>query len=193
MENTKEKTVTQFTEEQLLKNRIIFLEGDITSEIANDFLRKLLLLSLDNHNPIKVLISSRGGDVDAGMMIVDAIQSSDIAIETYCLEKAYSMGAVVYLSGTGGRYMFPHSKLMLHQPYVKNIAGGDTRKLLEIYESLMAKTKEFDELISGYTNLPVEVVERELSYDHYFEPEEAMRLGMADAVTGIDTILLKGL
>lgn len=190
MANTKDNNFLMAMEQKLFDRRIIFLEGDISAESANEFLKKLLLLSLDNADPIKVIVSSKGGDVDSGLMIIDAIRSSDISIETYCLDRAYSMGAAIFLAGTGGRFMFPHSKLMLHQPYVKEMKGGDTKHLISMYESLLAKTKEFDKLISELTNQPVDEIEYALSFDHYFNPEDAIAFGFSDATIGMDILLL---
>ena len=124
-----------------LMNRCIFLSGDINSDMANDFLSELLFLEQDN-DPITIYINSPGGEVNAGLMIYDAIQGSNLKIDMICTGRAASMAAGILAAGQKGRrYIFPHSKVMIHEPLIANGVGGSATSIKNISESIL-ETKE---------------------------------------------------
>lgn len=104
-------------ETRLLANRIVILDKDINAQTALEVIKQLIILGKDKDKPIKMLIHSVGGEIDAGMMVIDAMKS--LNVHTYCLGTAYSMAAIIFTAGQiGHRYMMKNSKLMLHEPRI---------------------------------------------------------------------------
>lgn len=104
-------------ETRLLADRKVFIEGEINQESACSFVKKILLLCReDGIKSINVMINSPGGEISAGLLMYDCIQSSKTPIRMFCMGNAYSMGALLFACGNHGRYMLPHSELMLHEP-----------------------------------------------------------------------------
>lgn len=170
-------------ESELLGERIIFLEGDITMELATSFLKQVMrLVSQDKEKPIKVIISSFGGSVDAGLIIYDILQTAETKIILYCAGVAYSMAALLFLSGKNGRYLLEHSKLMIHEPLIKNLQGGNATSINSISESLQKTKKQLNEIISKHSGQSLEEIEKSTSYDHYFSAKEAVEYGLADGI-----------
>lgn len=105
---------------KLLSQRKIFVEGEINETTASEFVKKIMILNSENSNkPIDVLYYTSSGEICAGMMMYDAIQSSKAPIRMFCA-KAYSMGAILFSSGNHGRYMLPHGEVMLHEPLLRS-------------------------------------------------------------------------
>ena len=110
-------------ETSLLAKRIIILDKNIDAQTALEVIKQLIVLGKEKDEPIKMLIHSVGGEIDAGMMIIDAMKS--LNVHTYCLGTAYSMAAIIFTAGqVGHRYMLNNSKLMLHEPRIMDNAGG---------------------------------------------------------------------
>ena len=102
----------------LLTKRIIFIEGEITQDTAVETCKSLLFLAAENHNfPVDIIINSNGGAVDAGLLILDAMEGSGLEIHTWCLSRAFSKAALIFSAGSK-RYILKHAELMLHQPLV---------------------------------------------------------------------------
>ena len=125
-------------ETRLLTSRKIFVEGEINTETACEFVKQVLHLNQeDSKKPIDVLINSVGGEINSGMLMYDVIQSSKAPIRMFCMGKAYSMAALLFAScSKGQRYMLPHSELMLHEPLLGNRIGGNSSSIKSISESL---------------------------------------------------------
>lgn len=174
----------------LLADRKVFLEGEITTQAALTFTKSVMhLLMEDDHKPIDVLINSEGGELNAGMLIYDVIQGCPVRIRTFVIGRAYSMAAFLFISGTGGRYMLPHSEIMLHEPILGNRIQGTVATIRSASEALMVARKHMNELISKHTGQSIAVIENETSYDHFFLPEEAVAFGAADQIISFDKIL----
>ena len=123
---------------KLLAQRKIFIEGEIDQEMACSFVKQIMFLCTEDRNKaIDVLINSPGGEISAGLLIYDCIQSCSTPIRMYCLGTAYSMGALLFASGKHGRYMLPNSELMLHEPLLGNRVGGNASSIRSISDSLM--------------------------------------------------------
>jgi len=102
---------------RLLKERIIFISGEITDSLANTVVASLLYLDSINHDDISIYINSPGGSVSAGFAIYDTMQFITSDVSTICIGMAASMGAFLLSSGTiGKRYALPNSDIMIHQP-----------------------------------------------------------------------------
>lgn len=120
-------------ETRLLADRKIFIEGEINEETACEFMKKVMYLNSENREKnIDLLINSPGGEINAGMLMYDVIQSSNAPIRTFCIGKAYSMGAVLFACGNHGRYMLPHSELMIHEPLIGSRIGGSASSIKSI-------------------------------------------------------------
>lgn len=174
---------------RLLADRKILIEGEINSESACDFMKRVMLLSKENDQPINVIINSPGGEVNAGLMIYDIIQSSSVPLKTYCAGRAYSMAALLFASGNHGRYMLPHAELMLHEPILGSHVTGNASSIRSISDSLIETRKILNSILAKHTGRSEDEIEKATAFDHYFSPEESIEFGLADKIIGFNTIM----
>lgn len=175
---------------KLLSKRKVFIEGEITPESACEFIKKIMVLNEENsEKPIDVLINSPGGEINSGMLIYDVLQSSKPPIRMFCIGRAYSMGAVLFASGNHGRYMLPHSELMLHEPLLGNRVAGNSSSIKSISDSLLETKKKMNQILSKHTGRSEEEVEKATSFDHYYSPEESKEFGLCDDIVDFNTIM----
>lgn len=175
---------------RLLSKRKVFIEGEITPESACEFIKKIMVLNEENsEKPIDVLINSPGGEINSGMLIYDVLQSSKSPIRMFCIGRAYSMGAVLFASGNHGRYMLPHSELMLHEPLLGNRVAGNSSSIKSISDSLLETKKKMNQILSKHTGRSEEEVEKATSFDHYYSPEESKEFGLCDDIVDFNTIM----
>ena len=177
-------------ESRLLAHRKIFVEGEIDSKKACEFVKEMMLLNTeDSERPIDVLINSPGGEINSGMLMYDVIQASKAPVRMFCVGKAYSMGAVLFASGKHGRYMMPHGELMLHEPLIENCVGGNSSSMKSISDSLLSARRKLNGILAKHTGKSEKEVEKATSYDHYFSPEESIEFGLCDQIVGFDKIM----
>ena len=177
-------------ETRLLANRKIFIEGEINSDTACSFVKQVLYLNgEDSKKPIDVLINSVGGEINAGMLMYDAIQSSTAPIRMFCIGNAYSMGALLFACGGHGRYMLPHSELMLHEPLLGSRVGGNSSSIRSISDSLMETKRKMNQILAKHAGKTEEEMEKATSFDHFFSPEESIAFGLCDGIVGLETVL----
>lgn len=183
--------ITQVSaDSKLLSQRKVFIEGEISSESACEFIKKILILNEeDTDKPIDVLINSPGGEINSGMAIYDVIQASKALIRMFCIGRAYSMGAVLFSSGNHGRYMLPHSELMLHEPLLGNRVSGNSSSIQSISESLLETKRRMNQILARHTGKSEEEVEKATSYDHYYSPEESREFGLCDEIVDFNKIM----
>ena len=183
--------ITQVSaDSKLLSQRKVFIEGEISSESACEFIKKILILNEeDTDKPIDVLINSPGGEINSGMAIYDVIQASKAPIRMFCIGRAYSMGAVLFSSGNHGRYMLPHSELMLHEPLLGNLVSGNSSSIQSISESLLETKRRMNQILARHTGKSEEEVEKATSYDHYYSPEESREFGLCDEIVDFNKIM----
>lgn len=175
---------------KLLSQRKVFIEGEINAESACEFIKKIMILNAeDRENYIDVLINSPGGEINAGMIMYDCIRASKAPIRLFCVGRAYSMGAVLFACGNHGRYMLPHSELMLHEPLLGNRVAGNSSSIRSISESLLETKKKMNKILAEHTGRSEDEVEKATSYDHYFSPEESIEFGLCDEIVGFDKIM----
>ena len=181
-------------ESRLMADRKIFIEGEISPDSACEFVKKVMFLNKeDSRKYIDVLINSIGGDVNSGMLIYDVIQSSKAPIRTFCIGKAYSMGAVLFASGNHGRYMLPHGELMIHEPLLGNRVNGNSSSIKSISDSLLETKNKINQILTKHTGRSLKEVEKATSFDHYFSPEESLEFGLCDKIVNLfDMIILEG-
>lgn len=183
--------ITQVSaDSKLLSQRKVFIEGEISSESACEFIKKILILNEeDTDKPIDVLINSPAGEINSGMAIYDVIQASKAPIRMFCIGRAYSMGAVLFSSGNHGRYMLPHSELMLHEPLLGNRVSGNSSSIQSISESLLETKRRMNQILARHTGKSEEEVEKATSYDHYYSPEESREFGLCDEIVDFNKIM----
>ena len=172
-------------ESRLLAARKLFLEGEITSSSACAFIRELMfLLHEDRKMAIDIYINSPGGEIDAGMMIYDALKgASDAEINLHCIGMAASMAAILLASGKRGhRFILPHSRIMIHEPLIAGGIGGSASSIQKTAESIMEMKQLSVRLLAADTGRDAGEVERAIAYDHYMNAEEAIAFGICDSI-----------
>lgn len=177
-------------ETSLLSHRKVFVEGEIDQKSANEFVKEIALLNIqDNKRHIDVLIDSPGGEVRSGLMMYDAIQASKAPIRMYCLGRAYSMAALLLASGNNGRYILPHGEAMIHEPLLGNRVGGNSSSIKGISDMLINTTKMLNSILAKHTGKTLKEIEEATSYDHYLSAEESVKFGLCDEVVDFNQIL----
>lgn len=167
-----------------LMNRSIFLTGNIDAEMANAFLSQLLYLEQESSSPITIYVNSPGGEVNAGLMIYDAIQGSDLEINMVCTGMAASMAAIILASGKKGRrYILRHSKVMIHEPLIANGVGGSATSIKHISESILETREIVNGILAEHTGKSIEEINNATSFDNFMNAEDAIKFGLCDAVT----------
>lgn len=175
-----------------LRNRDLFLENEINAERAMDFSKQFLyLLREDKDKPIRIWINSPGGTIIDGLYLYDLITGvKDTPIYTIAAGKCYSMGGILFAAGQKGRrFMLPHSEIMLHEAYISGQIAGNGSSMKSISESLLATELKIYEILMIHTGRSIDEIKNEISYDHYFNYDEAYRFGLCDKKVSIDEIL----
>lgn len=174
---------------KLLSRRKVFIEGEIDNTTACEFVKKIMILTQeDPEKEIDVLINSPGGEINSGMLIYDVIQASRAPIRTFCIGKAYSMAALLFSSGNHGRYMLPHGELMLHEPLLGNLVGGNSSSIRSISESLLETRRRINQILAKHTGKSEKEIEKATEYDHFFSPEESVDFGLCDEIVDFSRI-----
>lgn len=166
-----------------LMNRTIFLAGEITSESADAFLSEYLFLEGESAEPITIYIHSNGGEVNAGLMIYDIIQSSSLEINMICIGMAASMAAIILAGGQPGRrYILPHSKVMIHEPLLTNGVGGSATSIKNISESILETRRIANGILAEHTGKSIEEIDEATSFDNYMSADKAIEFGLCDKI-----------
>lgn len=183
--------ITQVSaDSKLLSQRKVFVEGEINAETACEFVKKIMLLNAEDSNkPIDVLINSLGGCINSGMLMYDVIQASKAPIRTYCIGRAYSMGATLLACGNHGRYILPHGEVMIHEPLLGNRVGGNSSSIKSISESLLETKRKMNQILAKHTGQSEQAVEEATSFDHYFDPEESLKFGLVDEIVDFGKLM----
>lgn len=166
----------------LLENRILFLDGPIHDGSANLLVMKLLFLQAENrHQDIHFYINSPGGSVTATMAIYDTMQFLQCPIATYCVGIAASGAAVLVAGGTKGkRFILPHAKMMIHQPYGE--VGGQVSDI-EIQANEILETREvLNRILADHTGQPIEVIAKDTDRDRYLTAGASKEYGLVDEI-----------
>ena len=175
---------------KLLSQRKVFVEGEINAETACEFVKKIMLLNAEDSNkPIDVLINSPGGCINSGMLMYDVIQASKAPIRTWCIGRAYSMGAILLCCSNHGRYILPHGEVMIHEPLLGNRVGGNSSSIKSISESLLETKRKMNQILAKHTGQTEEAVEEATGYDHYFDPEESLKFGLVDEIADFNRLM----
>ena len=167
---------------RLLLDRIVFISGEVTDEMANAVCAQLLFLqSQDAEKEISVYVNSPGGSVTAGLAIYDTMQFVKCPVATYCIGQAASMGAVLLAAGAKGRrHALPNARIMIHQPW-----GGAEGKAsdIEITAKEILRLKEvLNGILAKHSGKTVEEVTRDTDRDHFMSAAEAKEWGLVDRI-----------
>ncbi len=167
---------------RLLKERVVFLVGEVNDHTANLVVAQLLFLEAENpEKDISLYINSPGGVVTAGMSIYDTIRFIKPEVSTLCIGQAASMGALLLAAGAKGkRFCLPHATVMIHQPL-----GGYQGQAsdIEIHAKQTMKVKEMiNKVLAEHTGQPLEEVARGTDRDNFMDAEAAKAYGLVDEV-----------
>ena len=167
---------------RLLKDRVIFLSGEVEDNMANLIVAQLLFLeSEDPDKDIYLYINSPGGSVTAGMAIYDTMQYIKPDVRTICIGQACSMGAFLLAGGAAGkRGVLPHARVMIHQP-LGGFRGQASDIQIHAQEILKIKST-LNERLAFHTGQPIETIEKDTDRDNFMSAEEAQNYGLVDEV-----------
>ena len=167
---------------RLLKERVIFVVGQIEDHMANLIIAQLLFLESENpEKDIHLYINSPGGVVTAGMGIYDTMQFIKPKVSTLCIGQAASMGAVLLAGGQAGmRYALPHSRVMIHQPL-----GGFQGQASDIdihAKEILKIREELNRVLAKHSGQPMKTISKDTDRDNFMDAEAAKAYGMIDEV-----------
>jgi ATP-dependent Clp protease, protease subunit len=167
---------------RLLKERVIFLVGQVEDHMANLVVAQLLFLEAENPDKdIHLYINSPGGSVTAGMSIYDTMQFIKPDVSTMCLGQACSMGSFLLAAGAKGkRYCLPNARTMIHQP-----SGGAQGQASDIHiqaQEILKIRERLNTIMAEHTGRTVEEIARDTERDNFMSAEESMKYGLIDKV-----------
>ena len=166
---------------RLLKERIIFISGEINDALANSVMAELLYLDSMNHEDISIYINSPGGSVSAGMAIYDTMNFVQSGVCTICCGIAASMGAFLLSSGAlGKRSILPNADVMIHQPL--GGAEGQATDIKIASDRIIDLRKRLNRILAKNTQQSLKKIERDTERDNYLNAEEAIQYGLVDQV-----------
>jgi ATP-dependent Clp protease protease subunit len=167
---------------RLLKDRIIFMVGQVDDHTANLVAAQLLFLESENPDKdIHLYINSPGGSVTAGMSVYDTMQFIKPDVSTICIGQACSMGAFLLAGGAKGkRYCLPNSRVMIHQP-LGGFQGQASDIQIHAKEILYIKHR-INEILAHHTGQPLSRLEQDTDRDNFMNPEEAKAYGLIDSI-----------
>ena len=172
----------QFLDEQLLDERIILLDSEVTAKVASNIIKQLLYLEgKAKDEDIWLYINSPGGSVTAGMAIYDMMQFVAPPVGTICMGLGASMGQFLLCAGEPGkRYALPHARILMHQP-----SGGVEGQAADIEiqaEEFVKNKAKLTELLAEHTGQSIKKITEDSDRDRWFSAAEAMEYGMLDKV-----------
>ncbi len=167
---------------RLLKERIIFLTGEVNDEVSSLICAQLLFLEAENpKKDIYMYINSPGGVVTSGMAIYDTMKYISCDVVTVCIGQACSMGSFLLAGGTKGkRYSLPNSQIMIHQP-----SGGAKGQATDIEiqaKLILDLRKRLNKIYSENTGQSISVIEKAMDRDNFMTPQEALKFGLIDNI-----------
>lgn len=167
---------------RLLKERVIFLVGQVDDHVANVIVAQMLFLESENPDKdISFYINSPGGSVTAGLAIYDTMQFISCDVSTMCIGQAASMGALLMTGGAKGkRFCLPHSRMMIHQP-LGGVQGQATDIEIHAREILSIRDR-LNKIMSDHTGQPMEKISQDTDRDNFMSGEESVAYGLIDEV-----------
>nr|WP_238786522.1 ATP-dependent Clp endopeptidase proteolytic subunit ClpP [Gilliamella sp. ESL0250] len=167
---------------RLLKERVIFLTGQVEDNMANLIIAQMLFLEAENPDKdIYLYINSPGGVVTAGMAIYDTMQFIKPDVSTICLGQACSMGSLLLTAGTKGkRYCLPNARVMIHQP-LGGFQGQASDIQIHAQEILQVKNR-LNTILAMHTGQDISVIEKDTDRDNFMSADKAVEYGLVDAI-----------
>jgi ATP-dependent Clp protease, protease subunit len=167
---------------RLLKDRIIFIGTEIHDQVANVVIAQLLFLRMeDPKKDIDIYINSPGGQITAGLAILDTMKFLGCEINTYCIGQAVSTAALILAAGSKGkRFALPNSRIMLHQPF--GGVGGSSADISIQAKEIISLKKITARLMAEHTNQTVEKILEDSERDFYMDSEAALKYGIIDKI-----------
>ena len=167
---------------RLLKERIIFLGGQIEDDTANIVIAQLLFLeSEDSKKDISLYVNSPGGSVTATLAILDTMNHIKPDVSTVCVGIAASGAAVLLSAGKKGkRYILPNAEIMIHQPW--GGAQGQATDIEITAKHIISTREKLNKILSKNTNQPLKQIEKDVERDFYMNAEESKKYGVVDEV-----------
>ena len=167
---------------RLLKDRVVFLRGEVNQTLANSIVAQLLFLEMEDPDAeISMYINSPGGSVTDGMAIYDTMRYIKPKVRTVCLGMAASMGAFLLMAGEPGmRMALPNSEIMIHQP-----SGGASGQATDVQlhaQWLMRTKNKMNALMSEMTGQPLEKIQQDVERDYFMTAKEALEYGIVDQI-----------
>lgn len=166
---------------RLLKDRIIFISGEINDNTANLVVSELLYLDSLNHDDISIYINSPGGSISSGLAIYDTMNFIKSDVSTICIGIAASMGAFLLSSGEKGkRYILKNADVMIHQP----IGGteGQATEIKILCEHILNLRKRLNVILASNTGKNIKTIEIDTERDNYLDANEALKYGIVDKI-----------
>lgn len=167
---------------RLLKERIVFIGGQVTSDLANSVIAQLLHLEQeDSKKDITIYINSPGGSVDAGMAMIDTMNFIKPDVSTVCIGMAASMGAMLLAAGEKGkRYSLPNSRIMIHQP-MSGVEGQASDIVISAEQIIKIKNNLIDMLVKA-TGQKKDKIEKDMDRDFWLTADDAKKYGIVDGI-----------
>ena len=167
---------------RLLKDRIVFIGGEIEDQMANTIIAQLLFLQNENADAdISMYINSPGGLITSGLAVYDVMQFVGCGVQTYCLGQAASMAAILLAGGTKGkRFVLPNSRILIHQP-MGGARGTATDISIQAEEILRLRAR-LNQILAHHTGQPVQKIEEDVDRDRFLGADEAVAYGLADQI-----------
>ena len=166
---------------RLLKERIVFISGEINDSLANSVIAELLYLDSVNNDDISIYINSPGGSVTSGMAIYDTMNFIKSDVSTICCGIAASMAAFLLSSGTvGKRYVLPNADVMIHQPL--GGAEGQATDIKIASDRIVDIRNRLNKILSKNTKKPLRKIEKDTERDNYMSATEAVEYGLVDSI-----------
>lgn len=167
---------------RLLKDRILFISGEIDSHMADVVIAQLLFLnSEDKDKDISIYINSPGGSVTAGLAIFDTMRHINAPASTICVGQAASMGAFLLSAGEKGkRFALPNSEIMIHQPL--GGVSGQAEDIKIHAENILKIRSKLNKILAENTGQPISIIEKDTDRDNFMTAQEAAEYGIVDMV-----------
>jgi ATP-dependent Clp protease protease subunit len=167
---------------RLLKERIIFLQGQVRDEMANLIVAQMLYLQFEDPKAdIHLYINSPGGSVTAGMAIYDTMQFLSCPVSTYCMGLAASMGSMLLTAGAKGkRFALPNAEIMIHQP--SGGFGGTASDIAITVENIKKTKARLNKLYLKHTGKSLDQLEKDMERDKWLSAGEALEYGLIDGI-----------
>ena len=167
---------------RLLKDRILFISGEIDSHMADVVIAQLLFLnSEDKDKDISIYINSPGGSVTAGLAIFDTMRHINAPVSTICVGQAASMGAFLLSAGEKGkRFALPNSEIMIHQPL--GGVSGQAEDIKIHAENILKIRSKLNKILAEKTGQPISIIEKDTDRDNFMTAQEAAEYGIVDMV-----------